>query len=114
MDYMQLQVPLHENDLWHGCEMYEKLANQRPNPLPLVSTSSIRSTSHDMKYNVMYHLAELHANLGSDETMPKIPGKLLVEAFITSEEDLMGIDDEITERWRAENDIPDTDGVGAI
>jgi len=44
------------------------------------------------KYNVMYHLAELHANLGSDETMPKIPGELLVEAFITSEEeDLMGI-----------------------
>jgi len=42
----------------------------------------------------MYHLAELHANLGSDETMPKIPGELLVAAFITSEEDLMGIDDE--------------------
>jgi len=32
----------------------------------------------------MYHLA---ANLGSDEMMPRIPGELLVKAFITSEED---------------------------
>jgi len=26
----------------------------------------------------------------------------------------MGIDEEMTERWRAENDISDTDGVEAI
>jgi hypothetical protein len=38
--------------------------------------------------NVMFHLAEYHANWGTnDPTLPKIPGQLLVDSFITSEEE---------------------------
>jgi hypothetical protein len=61
----------------------------------------------------MYHLAEYHADWGSDDpTLPKIPGQLLVDSFITSEEEgLMGIDETLTEDWREENEIPDTDGI---
>ena len=36
----------------------------------------------------------------------------LVDSFITSEEEgLMGIDETLTEDWREENQIPDTDGI---
>jgi len=36
----------------------------------------------------MFHLAEYHANWGTnDPTLPKIPGQLLVDSFITSEEE---------------------------
>jgi hypothetical protein len=65
----------------------------------------------------MYHLAEYHADWGSDdlpETLPRIPGQLLVDSFITSnlkEESLMGIDETLTKDWRDENQIPDTDGI---
>ena len=65
------------------------------------------------KYNVMYHLAEYHADWGSDDlTLPRIPGQLFIDSFITSEEEcLMGIDETLTEDWRNENQIPDTDGI---
>jgi len=61
----------------------------------------------------MYHLAEYHADWGSDNpTLPRIPGQLLVDSFITLEEEgLMGIDETLTEDWREENQIPDTDGI---
>ena len=60
----------------------------------------------------MYHLAEYHADWGSDSTLPRIPGQLLVDSFITSEEEgLMGIDEILTEDWRDENRIQDTDGI---
>jgi hypothetical protein len=63
----------------------------------------------------MYHLAEYHTDWGSDDlTLPRIPGQLLVDSFITSlaeEEVLMGIDEILTEDWRDENQIPDTDGI---
>jgi hypothetical protein len=60
----------------------------------------------------MYHLAEDHTNVGTDNTLPKIPGELLVDAYITSaEEGWMGIDEELTRDFREENQIPDTDGV---
>jgi len=61
----------------------------------------------------MYHLAEYHADWGSDNpTLPRILGQLLVDLFITSEEEgLMGIDETLTEDWREENQIPDTDGI---
>jgi hypothetical protein len=35
----------------------------------------------------MYHFAETHVDIGIDDTLPKIPGELLVDAFITSEEE---------------------------
>ena len=53
------------------------------------------------KYNVMFHLAEYHADWGSDDpTLLRIPGQLLVDSFITSEEgSLMGIDETLTDNW---------------
>ena len=60
----------------------------------------------------MYHLAENHVNIGTSDTLPKILGELLVDAFISLEEErLMGIDPDLTEEFREENRIPDTDGI---
>ena len=60
----------------------------------------------------MYHLAENHVDIGTSDTLPKIPGELLVDAFISSEEErLMGIDPDLTEEFREENRIPDTDRI---
>jgi hypothetical protein len=58
------------------------------------------------KYNVMYHLAGDHTDISTNDTLPKIPGELLVDAFITSEEErLMGIDADLTKEFREENQI---------
>jgi hypothetical protein len=63
----------------------------------------------------MYHLAEDHMDIGTNDTLPKIPGELLVDAFITSEEErLMGIDADLTKEFREENRIPDTDGIEGL
>jgi hypothetical protein len=35
----------------------------------------------------MYHLAAIHVDIGIDNTLPKIPGEPIVDAFITSEEE---------------------------
>jgi hypothetical protein len=60
----------------------------------------------------MYHLAENHVDISTSDTLPKIPGELLVDAFISSEEErLMGIDPDLTEEFREENRIPDTDRI---
>jgi len=61
----------------------------------------------------MYHLAEYHADwVIDDPTLPSIPGQLLVDSFITSEEEgLMGIDEILTKNWRDEHQIPDADGI---
>jgi len=60
----------------------------------------------------MYHLAENHMDISTNDTLPKIPGELLVDAFITSEEErLLGIDADLTAEFRDENRIPDTDGI---
>ena len=67
------------------------------------------------KYNDIYHLAKYHADWGSSSdnlTLPRIPGQLLVNSFITlEEENLMGIDEILTEDWRDENQILDTDRI---
>jgi len=67
-------------------------------------------------YNVMYHLAEYNADWGSDNlALPRIPGRLLIDLFITLvEEGLMGINETLIEDWREENQIPDTDGIEEI
>ena len=73
------------------------------------------SCSWVWKYNDMYHLAEYHANWGSNDlTLPRNAGQLLVDSFITSEEGLMGIDETSTKDWRDENQIPNTDGIEEI
>jgi hypothetical protein len=45
------------------------------------------------------------------ETHPSIPGQLLVQIFITKEEEkAMGISENNTVNWRRQKNIPDSDG----
>ena len=61
------------------------------------------------KYNALYHLISEHS---SGSTPPLIPGQLLVQMFITKEEEkALGISEHNTVDWRRENNIPDTDVV---
>jgi len=62
------------------------------------------------KYNALFHFATEHAPVG--QKLPAIPPELIVETFITSkEESLMGISQEDTQKWRDDNEIPNTDGL---
>jgi hypothetical protein len=61
------------------------------------------------KYNALYHLISEHS---SGSTPPSIPGQLLVQMFITKEEEkALGILEHDTDDWRRQNNIPDSDGV---
>ena len=47
--------------------------------------------------------------------IPDIPGELLVKKFIyKTEEEALGIDQQATERYRRDNQIPDSDGFAMI
>ncbi|KAH9856505.1 hypothetical protein C2E23DRAFT_721964 [Lenzites betulinus] len=62
------------------------------------------------KYNTALHLIAAHRNEAGD--LPDIPPRLLVDMHISKvEESAMGIEDEWTERWREENDIPGSDDI---
>ena len=64
------------------------------------------------KYNALYHLISEHFSNG---IIPEIPGELLVKMFIhKAEEDALGIDQNATERYRRDNQIPDSDGFAMI
>ena len=53
-----------------------------------------------------------HSDNGS---IPEIPGELLVKMFIhKAEEEDLGIDHDATERYRRDNQIPDSDGFAMI
>jgi hypothetical protein len=61
------------------------------------------------KYNALYHLISEHS---SGSTPPSIPGQLLVQIFITKEEEkALGISEHNTIDWRRQNNIPDSDGI---
>ena len=56
----------------------------------------------------MYHLIHEHS---TGDTSPPIPGQLLVQIFITKEEErALGIQEQVTTSWRRQNNIPDSDG----
>jgi len=64
------------------------------------------------KYNALYHLISEHSSNG---IIPEIPGELLVKMFIhKAEEEALGIDQKATERYRRDNQIPDSDGFAMI
>ena len=64
------------------------------------------------KYNALYHLISEHSNNG---IIPEIPGELLVKMFIhKAEEEALGIDQNATEKYRRDNQIPDSDGFAMI
>ena len=55
----------------------------------------------------MYHLIHEHS-IG--DTSPPIPGQLLVQIFITKEEErALSIQEQVTTSWRRQNNIPDSD-----
>jgi hypothetical protein len=64
------------------------------------------------KYNALYHLISEHS---SGSTPPLIPGQLLVQMFITKEEEkAIGISEQNTVEWRRKNNIPDSDGIESV
>ena len=64
------------------------------------------------KYNALYHLISEHSNNG---IIPEIPGELLVKMFIhKAEEEALGIDQNATEKYRRDNQIPDSVGFAMI
>jgi hypothetical protein len=76
---------------------------------PLCPTAVSGDPPTIWKYNALYHLISEHS---SGSTPPPIPGQLLVQIFITKEEEkALGISEHITVDWRRQNNIPDSDGV---
>jgi hypothetical protein len=72
---------------------------------PLCPTSVFGDPPTIWKYNALYHLI-------SRSTPPSIPGQLLVQIFITKEEEKgMCILENDTVDWRRQNNIADSDGV---
>ena len=64
------------------------------------------------KYNALYHLISEHSNNG---ILPEIPGELLVKIFIhRAEEEALGVDQNATEKYRKDNQTPDSDGFAMI
>src|SRR6267154_4062642 len=80
---------------------------QCSNPL----SSSISQVPQTIwKYNVLFHLASEHS---TGTTPPKITGQLLVNMFVSKEEEkALKIEEEDTDWYRKEHNIPDTDGLG--
>jgi hypothetical protein len=79
---------------------------------PLCPTSISGQPETIWKYNPMYHLIHEHS-IG--DTSPSIPGQLLVQIFITKEEEMaLGIQEQVTTCWRRENNILDSDGFEDI
>jgi hypothetical protein len=71
------------------------------------------------KYNVVNHLLTNHADVDPTQSgkylIPDIPGQLLIDMFITKQEErLMGIKEAATDLWRTENGIPASDGLQAV
>ena len=63
------------------------------------------------KYNALYHFISEHS---TGDTPPTISGQLLVQMFITKEEEqALGILERNTVDWRRENRIPDSDDIQA-
>jgi len=76
---------------------------------PLCPTAVSGDPPTIWKYNALYHLISEHS---SGSTPPSIPGQLLVQIFITKEEEkALGISEHKTTDWRRQNNIPDSDGI---
>ena len=76
---------------------------------PLCPTAVSGDPPTIWKYNALYHLISEHS---SGSTPPPIPGQLLVQIFITKEEEnALGILEHDIVDWRRQNNIPDSDGV---
>ncbi|GBE90151.1 hypothetical protein SCP_1801750 [Sparassis crispa] len=62
------------------------------------------------KYNTLFHITMEHSK--EDGMLPPIAPQLLVDMHISrAEEAFMEIDEQVTEEWRLENEIPNTDVI---
>ncbi|KAL1727252.1 hypothetical protein EV714DRAFT_217661 [Schizophyllum commune] len=76
---------------------------------PLCPTSTSDQHRTVWKYNAPYHIALEHGTQPDDRCA--MPAELIIEIFISrAEEQLLGIEEEVTAEWREENRMPDTDG----
>ena len=74
-------------------------------PLPPII---LREPTNNL-YNALYHLISEHSNNGT------IPGEPLVKMFIhKAGEEALGINQNATEKYRRDNQIPDSDGFAMI
>ncbi|KAJ7163663.1 hypothetical protein C8R46DRAFT_1163839 [Mycena filopes] len=65
------------------------------------------------KYNASYHLAGEHSN--NNETLPIIPRQMMIAIFIRKkEESQLGVTAKITEQYRREEMIPDSEAIDAM
>ncbi|KAJ6609768.1 hypothetical protein B0H10DRAFT_2295284 [Mycena sp. CBHHK59/15] len=65
------------------------------------------------KYNAPYHFASEHSN--NNERLPVIPRKMVVETFIRKkEEQQLGVTAKVTEDYRRDEGIPDSDAIDAM
>jgi hypothetical protein len=65
------------------------------------------------KYNAVCHIIAEHSN--EDGTLPAFQGEMLVNIFVTSEEEsALGIEKNVTEDWRKDNDIPGSDAIEEV
>ncbi|KAJ6618015.1 hypothetical protein B0H10DRAFT_1947987 [Mycena sp. CBHHK59/15] len=65
------------------------------------------------KYNASYHLASEHS--ADNEKLPVIPRKMMVDIFIhKKEEQQLGITAKVTEDYRRDEGIPDSNAIDAI
>ena len=75
---------------------------------PLCPTAISGDPQTIWKYNALYHLASEHS---TGITPPSIPGQLLVQMFIQKEEEMaLSIQETVTNSWREQDNIPDSDG----
>ena len=64
------------------------------------------------KYNALFHLASEHS---TGTTPPLITGQLLVDIFVSKEEEkVLKIGEEVTDLYRMDHNIPDTDGLSEM
>jgi len=64
---------------------------------------------HQFQYNALFQLASEHS---TGTTPPTIPGQLLVDMFVSKEEEnALKIEEEVTDLYRKDHGIPDTDGL---
>src|ERR1700683_3522840 len=88
------------------------LCTNVPTHCPLCLLSFTGNPQTIWEYNALYHLISEHS---SDGIIPEIPGELLVKMFIhRAEEEVLGIDQNATEMYRRDNQIPDSDGFAMV
>ena len=80
-----------------------------PNHCPICPSSVFQVPQTIWKYNALFHLASEHS---TGTTPPTITGQLLVDIFVSKEEEKASkFEEEVTDLYRMHHNIPDTDGL---